>query len=178
MKFIGNYLDQLPAGFIDTVLANDGEITPVYQPEKWRNKPEYDQARIALENAGWPTLGYKFHQYTVDTECIKPYKNLINFKFHLPDNYEYYHWWIIKYNPGDMQPMHFDPHVINTTDCKRYTMMLSDFEDGHIFVYDDILLNNYKAGDLFLWPDAMCLHGAANISMNPRISLQMSFYNK
>jgi hypothetical protein len=79
---------------------------------------------------------------------------------------------------GDMQPMHFDPHVIDTQDCQRYTMMLTDFEDGHIFVYDDVLLNNYKAGDLFLWPDAMCLHGAANISMHPRVSLQMSFYNE
>lgn len=178
MKLIGNYLNQLPNGLIKTLLDNDGDVTPVYQPNKWKDKPEYDDARIALENAGYPDLGYKFHQYSIETECLQPFRSQINFRFDIPLQYQYYHWWIIKYQPGDMQPMHFDPHIVNTKDCQRYTMMLTDFEDGHIFVYNDYLLTNYKAGDLFLWPDPMIIHGAANISMNPRLSLQMSFYNK
>ena len=178
MKYIGNFIDQIPPGFIDMILQEDGDITPVYQPEKWSGKPEWDAARIALENAGYPKLNYHFHQYTENTPCVKPFLDQIDFKFNLPNLPSVFHWWVVKYMGGDMQPMHFDPHVIDTQDCQRYTMMLTDFEDGHIFVYDDVLLNNYKAGDLFLWPDAMCSHGAANISMNPRISLQMSFYNE
>jgi hypothetical protein len=186
MKFIGNYKHWFPDGLIETILTNDGDVVPVYQPEKWRGKPEWDQARISLENAGYPELDYKFHQYTIETECIKQFQTEIylkskNFKFEppiLPHWCEYHHWWIVKYLPGDMQPMHFDPHVINTKDCIRYTMMLTDFEDGHIFVYDDYLLTDYKVGDLFMWPEPMINHGAANISMNPRISLQLSFYNK
>ena len=178
MKYIGNFIDQIPAGLIEAVLNDPGDVTPVYQPEKWNGKPEWDAARIALEDAGYPTLDYHFHQYTQNTECIKPFLDQINFKFNLPNLPPVHHWWIVKYMGGDMQPMHFDPHIIDTQDCQRYTMMLTDFEDGHIFVYDNVLLNNYKAGDLFLWPDAMILHGAANISMHPRVSLQMSFYNE
>ena len=178
MKYIGNFIDQIPVGLIDAVLNNDGDITPVYQPEKWTGKPEWDAARIALENAGYPDLDYHFHQYTQNTECLKPFLDQIDFKFSLPNLPTVHHWWIVKYMGGDMQPMHFDPHIIETQDCQRYTMMLTDFEDGHIFVYDDYLLTDYKAGDLFLWPDPMIIHGAANISMHPRLSLQMSFYNE
>jgi len=183
MKYIGNYYDQLPKGLIDAVLADNGEVTPVYQPEKWSGKAEWDAARIALENAGYPELDYHFCQYTKNTECIKPFLSSIaeqanDFKFNLSNLPTVHHWWIVKYLAGDMQPMHFDPHIIDTKDCQRYTMMLTDFEDGHVFVYGDYMLNNYKAGDLFLWPDPMIIHGAANISMHPRISLQMSFYNE
>ena len=186
MKRIGNYKNWIPEGLLDIILHDDGDVVPVYQPEKWQGKPEWDAARIALENAGYPDLNYKFHQYTIETECIKKYKTemlLKNADFVLdppinPHWCEYGHWWIVKYKPGDMQPMHFDPHIIDTKDCLRYTMMLTDFEDGHIFTYGNYLLNDYVVGDLFEWPDPMILHGAANISMNPRISLQLSFYNK
>ncbi len=186
MKLIGNFLDRIPKGLVDEIMANDGQITPVYQPDKWKGHPMYDKARIELEQAGFHKGGHKFHQFTVETECMKKFLPEIqektnNFRFDesvIPGNYDFYHWWIVKYLPGDMQPMHFDPHIVNTKECKRYTMMLTDFEDGHIFVYDDFLLTDYKAGDLFLWPDAMIIHGAANISMNTRLSLQLSFYNK
>jgi hypothetical protein len=180
MKYIGNYFDKLPAGFIDTILNDDGEVTPVYQPEKWQGRPEYDRARIALENAGYPGLNYKFHQYTESTTCIKKLGKLRKLGF-FPDDldpnlYSDFHWWAVKYKPGDMQPMHFDPHIIQTKSCVRYTMMLTDFVDGHIFVHDNYMLNKYRAGDLFRWPDAMIYHGAANIAMVPRISLQLSYY--
>lgn len=181
MKLVGNYKNWIPDGFIDMVLKEDGDVVPVYQPDKWRGKPEWDTARIALENAGYPDLNYKFHQYTIQTPCIQQFIKDTGWKYTdpiLPHWLENGHWWIVKYAPGDMQPMHFDPHIVGTKDCLRYTMMLTDFEDGHIFTYNDCLLNNYKVGDMFQWPDPMILHGAANISMNPRISLQLSFYNK
>lgn len=181
MKLVGNYNRWIPQGFVEMILAEDGDIMPVYQPEKWQGKPEWDSARIALENAGYPELDYKFHQYTVQTPCVQQFMKETGWSyFHpiLPHWCEHGHWWIVKYLPGDMQPMHFDPHVIDTKDCLRYTMMLTDFEDGHIFTYNNYLLNNYNVGDLFQWPDPMILHGAGNISMIPRISLQLSFYNK
>lgn len=182
MKYVGNYLDSLPKGFVEAILADDGEVVPVYQPDKWRGKPEYDEARIALENAGYPDLNYHFHQYTNETPCIKALGELRYLGF-VPEDiadceYTDFHWWAVKYMPGDMQPMHFDPHIIETKKCRRYTMMLTDFVDGHIFVYNDYMLNNYKVGDMYRWPDAMIYHGAANIAMVPRISLQLSYYIK
>ena len=187
MHLQGNYKHWIPEGLIQTILDHDGDVTPVYQPDKWRGQADIDRARVELEQAGYPELNYKFHQYTMQTECIKQfqtesYLKSLDFNINMmpicPFWCEYSHWWIVKYLPGDMQPMHFDPHLIGTEECLRYTMMLTDYVDGHIFTYDDQLLTNYKVGDLFMWPDAMCLHGAANISMTPRISLQMSFYNK
>ena len=65
MKKIGNYKNWIPEGLLDTILKDSGDIVPVYQPEKWKGKPEWDRARIELENAGYPDLNYKFHQYTI-----------------------------------------------------------------------------------------------------------------
>ena len=181
MNLIYNYKNWIPEGLIEMILKNDGNIVPVYQPEKWTGVPEWDCARIELENAGYPDLKYKFHQYTIETPCVQQFIKETGWKYNhpiFPHWCEYGHWWIVKYAPGDMQPMHFDPHLTGTTDSLRYTMMLTDFEDGHIFTHDDYLLNNYKIGDLFQWSDAKMVHGTANISMTPRISLQLSFYNK
>ena len=87
-----------------------------------------------------------------------------------------YHWWIIKLLPGQFQPMHFDPHITQVKECKRWTMPLLDYKPGHIFVYENYLLSDYKAGDLFLWPDPMIYHGVCNISMHTRLTLQISSY--
>jgi hypothetical protein len=180
MKYIGNYIDKIPKGLIETILDNDGDLTPVYQPEKWKGTPELDQALKEVEDAGYPDLNYYFHQYSRNTEVIKPFVNDVDqlLKSIQKEQFNESHWWIVKYNPGDMQPMHIDPHVRSMSNCFRYTMLLTDFVDGHIFTWGDKMLNNYQAGDLFLWDDYRCLHGAVNISYVPRISLQLSYYNK
>jgi len=180
MKYIGNYINQIPKGLIDTILKNDGDHTPVYQPDKWRGTPELDQALKEVENAGYPELEYYFHQYNKNTKVISPFiQELDDLLKSIPTTpFSESHWWFVKYNPGDMQPMHIDPHVRSVNNCLRYTMMLTDFVDGHIFTYEDKMLNDYVAGDLFLWDNYQCLHGAVNISYVPRISLQLSYYNK
>lgn len=181
MQYIGNFIDRIPNGLIQTVLDNDGEVTPVYQPDKWQGTPEIEAALKEVEAAGYDKLDYTFHQYTDSTDCMQPFvedMQWLSFDNILPKPYEQYHWWIVKYNPGDMQPMHVDPHVRGMKECLRYTMMLTDFEEGHILTHNDFMLNDYRAGDLFVWEDYYCLHGAVNIGYNPRISLQVSFYNK
>ena len=181
MKYLGNFIDWIPDGLIDTVRNNTGDITPVYQPEKWRGTPEIEAARIALEEAGYPEQNLKFHQFTRQTQSIKEFMERTGWEYQdpvAPHNTENSHWWIVKYLPGDMQPMHFDPHVKSKKKCYRYIMMLTDFEDGHIFTYDDYLLTDYKKGDLFLWDDSNVIHGAANIGMETRISLQISYYDE
>lgn len=180
MKHRGNFLSNLPAGLIDLLLEEDGDIVPVYQPEKWQGKPEYDEARKAVERAGYDKLNYTFHQYTKDTPCMKKFLNGsdLDVSFALDSRqFSQMHWWFIKLDPGEMQPMHFDPHITDTNNCLRQTMMLTEFKDGHIFVYEDYLLTDYVTGDLFEWPDPMIKHGVANISHYPRVSLQLSFYN-
>jgi hypothetical protein len=171
MKFIGNYSSWITTELIDILLNNDGKVTPVYQPDKWRGTAEFDKARIELENAGWPGGNHKFCQYTQDTECLK------HLNLQMPIDLNNGHWWIIKLKPGQMQPMHFDPHVTQVENCTRWTMPLLDYKPGHVFVWDNNLLANYKAGDLFKWDDPMCYHGVVNISNFTRLTLQISAYD-
>jgi hypothetical protein len=175
MKLLGNYRDWITPELIEVLLSNDGDVTPVYQPEKWAGKEELDKERWKVELAGYPKLNYHFCQFTKDTECIK---SLINQDLILPFDVSkpVYHWWIIKLNPGQMQPMHFDPHLIEVKNPTRYTMMLQDYQPGHVFVHDDFMLKDYRAGDLFEWQDSYCYHGVVNIGHAPRLSLQISAF--
>jgi hypothetical protein len=175
MKLLGNYRDWITPELIEVLLSNNGDVTPVYQPEKWAGKEELDKERWKVELAGYPKLNYHFCQFTKDTECIK---SLINQDLILPFDVSkpVYHWWIIKLNPGQMQPMHFDPHLIEVKNPTRYTMMLQDYQPGHVFVHDDFMLKDYRAGDLFEWQDSYCYHGVVNIGHAPRLSLQISAF--
>lgn len=173
MKLEGNFKDWITPELLNLLMNNDGDITPVYQSTKWRGVPEYDQARIELEQAGYPEGNHYFCQFSKNTECLKEFN--IKMPIHIEGTY---HWWIIKLKPGQMQPMHFDPHVLNVKNCKRWTMPLLDYVPGHIFVWENKLLSNYKAGDLFLWDDPLCYHGVVNISMKVRLTLQISSYKE
>jgi len=79
-----------------------------------------------------------------------------------------------KLYPGEFQPMHVDPHLTELTNFKRFTMFLQDWEPGHIFTYDDKIITNYKAGDMYEWNDPMTLHGPVNIGYNTRYTLQIT----
>ena len=170
MKFIGNYSKFITPELLNILLSNDGDITPVYQPEKWSGREDYNKARIELENAGYPDRNYSFCQYTKDTDCLKN----LNLEMPIPMLNANSFWWFIKLKPGEMQPMHFDPHVKLVNNCTRYTMPLQDYIPGHIFVYNNIILKDYKAGDLFQWEDPLIYHGTVNISYSDRITLQIS----
>ena len=76
-----------------------------------------------------------------------------------------------------MQAMHIDPHLVEVANPVRYTMFLQDWEPGHIFVYDDQMLSNYKAGDLYEWSDPMIVHGVVNIGFNNRYTLQITMHD-
>ncbi len=73
--------------------------------------------------------------------------------------------------------MHIDPQLTEVSNPVRYTMFLQDWEPGHIFVYDDKIAVNYKAGDMFEWSDPMIVHGPANIGYNTRYTLQITMYD-
>lgn len=81
-------------------------------------------------------------------------------------------WWFSKLGPGETFPMHTD--TFEDVGNKRYWIACQDYESGHIFVYKDTLVANYKAGDVFLFDDSNALHGAANISSTAKISLQIA----
>ena len=75
------------------------------------------------------------------------------------------------------QAMHIDPQLTEVGNFVRYTMFLQDWEPGHIFVWDDQYISNYKAGDMYEWSDPMTVHGPANIGYNTRYTLQITMYD-
>jgi hypothetical protein len=79
--------------------------------------------------------------------------------------------------PGEFQAMHIDPQLTEVNNPVRYTMFLQDWEPGHIFVWDDQYIANYKAGDMYEWSDPMTVHGPANIGYNTRYTLQITMYD-
>jgi hypothetical protein len=84
-----------------------------------------------------------------------------------------YHWWITKLYPGQFMPMHSDPHT-HERPCKRYWIPLQNFEPGHVFIYKDNLIKDYKELDVFEYESSTDLHGAANIGHTPRVILQVT----
>jgi hypothetical protein len=54
---------------------------------------------------------------------------------------------------------------------------LQDYHPGHIFVYKDEMITNYKKGDVYAYTSSTDLHGAANIGHIPRLVLQITEYD-
>jgi len=173
MILIKNYADWISDELMEFLIKDNGDTVPVWQPDKWRGRPELDDARETLR-PGYSHRNDVFQQFSPDTDSIK------NIEISLPeipnDNRKKF-WWFIKLLPGQMQPMHFDPHLLDIKNPKRYTLFLQDWIPGHIFVYKDKYISNYKKGDLFLWEDHMMQHGVVNIGFTNRYTLQITTYD-
>ena len=165
MQFIGNYRDYIKQEWIDELLANQGTPRPSKgkKPESPEEEHEYDRAR----RAGYKDDATYFYMFD---------KNNVSFQLELPFINKKYHWWITKMLPGNFMPMHVDPHTLFETNSKRYWLPLQDWEPGHVFMYENQIIVNYKKGDLWTYEDSTALHGAANIGFTPRIVLQISTY--
>lgn len=173
MKLIGNYKDWITPQLWKILSTNDGDRTPVWQPDRWQGNDILDNARRLAETA-YGHRNHDFQMFTHKTECLKDY----NITMPIPITRSCHNWWFVKYYPGQMQPMHYDPQVTEVKNALRYTMMLQDYQPGHVYIYDNVLLTDYKAGDLFEWPSAMIYHGAVNISYEPRYTLQLTMYDE
>lgn len=168
MKFITNLADKIDPKWLEEVLSKNGMFRPRdgAKPNTTEMHDEYDKARAA----GYSDTGTYFQMFD-KTNC----------SFDIPEFHtcgRKMHWWIIKMMPGDFMPMHIDPHTHYEKNSSRFWMPLIDWEMGHIFVYEDQVIANYKAGDLWEYTDAQALHGAANIGLVPRVILQISLYEE
>ena len=173
MKFIGNYSSWITDELMGHLENNEGDTTPVWQPERWSGNPMLDEAR-EITRPAFAHLNHTFQQFNIQSEDMRNANIVLP---QIPDDNRDGFWWFIKLLPGQMQPMHFDPHLIDTINPARYTMFLQDYHPGHVFVYDNILMTDYKAGDLFMWKDPMMVHGVVNISYKTRYTLQITTYD-
>jgi len=166
MKYIGNYSTWIDQFWIDYILSNPGFARPAEgkKPDSPQELAEYQK----LRDAGYSDDARYFYMFTQE-----------NFPFELvvPFTDQKYHWWFTKMNPGNFMPMHVDPHTLYQPGSQRFWVALQDWQAGHIMMYENQVITDYKKGDVFVYENANALHGAANIGYVPRIILQVSTYD-
>lgn len=169
MKFVGNFKDWIQDQWLVEFLSLRGDGRPAEGQKP--NTPEMlEEYRKALD-AGYNADEIYFWMFD---------KNNTPFDIPRPPwigNNKKFHWWVTKMLPGQFMPIHIDPHTIYENNSDRYWVPLHDWSPGHIFVYEDQVITNYKAGDVWVYSDSTALHGAANIGYTPRVILQISTHD-
>jgi len=161
MKYIGNYDSWIKSEWRQLVLDTIGQARP-------RDWPPAD----AVESAEYAR--YKEAGYELDAVNWWVYEEKdLTIEINPPWCQNTIHWWITKLMPGQYMPMHTDPHT-HTELCKRFWIPLQNYEPGHIFIYNDEFIHNYRVGDVYEYYNSTDLHGAANIGHSPRVVLQIT----
>lgn len=167
MKFIGNFADWIDPRWCEEVCNTRGYGRPKEgpSPDTLEMAKEYEKAKVA----GYSDTAIYFWMFD---------KNNVNFEISQPPWISSkFHWWITKMLPGNFMPMHVDPHTFYQTNSKRFWIALTNWHPGHIIMYEDVVLTNYKIGDVWEYTDSTAIHGAANIGHDTRVILQVSTYD-
>lgn len=164
MIFLGNYSHWINPDWIASILNTDGYVAPrdVNFSEDGRKEMHESEKKV-------------YEVYGTDGEFFNLLESsMLDFNIDPPWIKEDFHWWITKMKPGQFIPVHSDgPKHLKG---KRYWMPLTDWEIGHIFMYEDQYVKNYKAGDLWMYEQSMAPHGAINIGHSVRLILQVSTF--
>ena len=173
MKYIGNFKEWITPELLEHLKSHEGDYVPVWQPDKWQGHPTLDKFR-ELARPAYSEDSPMFHQFNIKSKDMEGVEIVLP---DLPEKRKNCFWWFVKLQPGEMQAMHIDPHLVDVQNPVRYSMFLQDYEFGHIFVYDDKMLTDYKAGDVYEWSDPECIHGVINISFHTRYTLQITYHD-
>lgn len=181
MEFIGNYSDWLKPEWVDYVLTHEGKEMPKYEFEQngiLESVAKGERAEFCEYQKKYEDAGYKHNSllyYIFEQEDL-PFKITLPPFVKLKEGQGYY-WNLFKYKPGHLLPIHSDRAAKFEHNCERFWMPWLDYTDGHVYIYKDTMLSNYKAGDVFKFPDPFGVHGAANISLTPRITFQITTFD-
>lgn len=132
----------------------------------------HDQRELGFTDKNYNTENCRHTEYTSDT-----------FRDLLPTGFLSEHGLtndivikILEHQPGTFTSPHYDYYGIakrfhkadNNTEYKRLWIPCMDYKFGHILcIGDDIILANYKAGDVFEFPKAV-IHSASNMGIHVR----------
>jgi hypothetical protein len=75
--------------------------------------------------------------------------------------------------PGKIFPMTTD----SSTE-KKYWVAKTDYVPGHIFIYGDIMIKNYRIGDVYEYTNENKEYGSANISLSNFVFLNLIEINE
>lgn len=164
MIFLGNYSHWINPNWLTSILNTAGCVAPRDVNFSQDGRKEMHESEKQM-----------YEVYGTDGEFFNLLESsMLDFEIDPPWIDEEFHWWITKMKPGQFIPVHCDgPKHLKG---KRYWMPLTDWELGHIFMYEDRYVKNYKAGDLWMYEQSMAPHGAINIGHNVRLILQVSTF--
>ena len=148
------------------MINNVGEEHPKQDTKEYGENNSLNK----LKKAGYQLNRIYWYSFEKDT---LPFD--ISLPFDLGKNKD---WWFVKLLPGNLIPLHRD-HNHNSykgLKCERYWMPLQDYIRGHIFINENVMSKNYKAGDIFQY-DQDAMHTAINLhSSIPRLTLNFVKY--
>lgn len=165
MIYIGNYRSWIDDNIVKTILTTRGERRPKLDPGEYEKSTieKWQQAGIDMTRIGWE---FYYNEHI----------GLDHIELPIHPGSKKYKWWFSKLNPGDILPMHVD-HFSVEQNVQRFWMACQDHQPGHIFTYGNSTLQDYRAGDLYELSPPDIQHGAANLGMTPKISLQILLFD-
>lgn len=179
MKILANYKEWLQPKWVEESLEIPGYRVPMefFKDDKLSKeelaglREEMDPSEKEIYDV-YGTDGIFFHLLE---------SNLFSFDVTRPPWIESdvdFCWEVIKMLPGEFIPVHRDILKRNDTNSKRFWVPMLDWQPGHIFMYKDQYITNYKAGDVFLYDDPRELHSAINLGQNVRLIMQVTTYKE
>lgn len=181
MKFIVNCSDWIKPEWIQYILDHDGKEMPRWEFTKngiLESVAKGERAEFCQYQQQYAGAGYKLDSllYYIYEDDDLPFDMGLPPFIQLEKGQGYYYN-LFKYNPGQILPIHSDNNTEREKNCKRYWMPWLDYTEGHVFIYESHLMTQYKAGDVFEFPNAFGVHSACNLSMTPRILYQLTVYD-
>lgn len=179
---VDNFKSWIDNQWIDFLLHNHGDVLPKDFKDLDSSASIDDviwDEHVQSAFQGWDRTKIKCHSFR---------KHNFPFEVHLPIASEdkKFEWFFIKLLPGMGQPIHMDvpPNgrkfvdriPVSDPSVTRYWMPLQDYEKGHVFIYEEKLICNYKKGDLFRYHDEMAWHGPCNTSNNIRLTFNFTIW--
>lgn len=163
MNFVGNFAEWIQQEWINEVLESKGWEVPRFLD---------DSINLNADEKKWFENGYSLDDHFFTAY----YEQHCTFKIQAPWSPQSWDWWIVKMMPGQFIPIHGDLSMATRKNARSYWMPWQDWQPGHIFMYEDKTVANYKKGDVFEY-DASIPHCAANVGLTPRIILQVREYD-
>jgi len=160
LRYIGNYIDWVKPEWIEFFKNTQGQPRPPSIPIDQYHTNVYKRA--AESGYDMTAVHFWYFKHTnVPFDIVPPWITTNN-----------YYWWMVKMMPAQYMNMHQDPDV--EKNVVRYWMPWTDYESGHVFIINDELITNYKAGDVFAYAKQDAYHGSANIGYTTRYVLQVT----
>jgi hypothetical protein len=166
MEYIGNFAEWIDDTVIEQILIFPGDRRP---------KKEHSQYESLVEQK-WRAAGFDTNRLGWEI-YFDEHLQIPNLDLPIDPASKKFKWWYTKLLPGDLFPLHIDVYPENRENIERYWLACEDYRPGHIFINENVVLDQYKKGDMYKFDDPKSWHAAANIGFTPKISYQLVLYD-